>query len=298
MSDLSQLTDRATSYLQGFSRDQDEKTWLLTNITPESLSFRVADPKFISAGLVEVGDELMWVSRVDNTSGDVMVAPFGRGYQGTPAVAHDADACVTNSPKFPKSQVKQAINDAIRGVYPDLYVVGTYEFPYVAARTTYELPPDVDLVQGVTTETIGPTRRWAHLQRWRYNPQADPDRFPSGKSIDIYQEPIPGQTVRIVYLKPPNTFADSSTDFSSATGLNSTAEDCIVYSACFRLVGFLETPRLQINSIESQLRSQQVPPGSTQHAARHFLQLYQLALQSERERLIRVNPTSSHFRYI
>lgn len=298
MSNLSQMTDRVTSYLQGFSRDQEERTWLTTALDSSGLLFRVEDPKNISAGMCEIGDELVWVARVNNSTSDVTLAPFGRGYQSTIAVSHDADTAIVNSPKFPKQQIKQAINDSIRGVYPDLYVIANYEFPAVAARTTYELPIAVDLVHSVTTETIGPTRRWAHLQRWRYDPQADPDRFASGKALDIYQEPIPGQTVRVTYLKPPAVLEDSVTEFTTATGLSATAEDCIVYGACFRLVGLLETPRLQISAIEQQLRAQQVPPGATQAASRHFLQLYQLALQSERERLIRANPTSSHFRYI
>lgn len=298
MSTLAELTDRITSYLQGFSRDQDEKTWLTSTVDETGLTFRVAEPKAISAGMCEIDDELVWVARVDNSSGDVTIAPFGRGYQGTTAVAHAENACILNSPKFPKKQIQQAVNDSIRGVYPDLHVLASYEFPSVAARTTYELPEDADLVHAVMAETIGPTKRWANLARWRFNPQADPDRFESGKSIDIFQEPVPGQTIRVIYVKPPSPFEDTSTEFASATGLNATAEDCIVYGACFRLVGLLETPRLQISAIEQQLRSQQVPPGSTQHAARHYLQLYQLALQSERERLHRANPASSHFRYI
>lgn len=298
MSTLNQLTERVTSYLQGFSRDQEEKTWLTTSVTDTGLTFRVNDPKMVSAGMCEIGDELIWVSRVDNTTSDVTVAPFGRGYQNTVAAAHDVSVAITNSPKYPRSQIHQAVNDAIRGVYPDLYVIANHEFPAVAARTTYELPAAVDLVHSVATETIGPSRRWANLQRWRYNPQADPDRFISGKSLDIYQEPIPGQTVRVTYLKPPTSFVSPAAEFAIATGLSATAEDCILYGACFRLVGLLETPRLQISAIEQQLRAQQVQPGSTQFASRHFLQLYQLALASERERLIRANPTSSHFRYI
>jgi hypothetical protein len=298
MSTLSQLTDRVISYLQGFSRDQEEKTWTVSAITDDALTFRVNDPKFISAGMCEIEDELLWVSRVDNSTGDVTIAPFGRGYQGTTAVAHGENSCILNSPKFPKRQIHQSINDAIRGVYPDLYVSTSVEFPAVAARTTYELPADTDLVHSVTTRTIGPSQRWATLQRWQYNPHADPESFDTGKSIDIYQEPIPGQTIRVMYMKPPSVFEDSATEFAAATGLAASSEDCIVYSACFRLAGLVEMPRLQISSIEQQLRATQVPPGASQHASRHFLQLYQISLQSERERLIRANPTSTHFRYI
>lgn len=298
MSNLNQLTDRVISYLQGFSRDQEEKTWLTSSVDDVGLTFKVHDPKFISGGMCEIDNELVWVSTVNNSSGDVTLAPFGRGYQGSTAVLHDVNACIINSPKFPKRQAAQALNDTIRAVYPDLHVLANYEFPSVAARTTYELPADTDLVHGVTYETIGPTRRWASVYRYRFNPQSDPDRFPTGKSIDIYIEPDPGQTVRVTYLKPPSAFVDNTTEFADATGLNATSEDLIVYGACFRLVGLLEAPRLQISSIEQQLRAQQVQPGATQSAARHFLQLYQLALTSERERLFRANPSSTHFRVI
>lgn len=298
MSNLTQLTDRVISYLQGFSRDQEEKTWLTTSVDDVGLTFKVHDPKFISGGMCEIDSELVWVSSVNNSSGDVTLAPFGRGYQGSTAVLHDVNACMINSPKFPKRQVAQALNDTIRAIYPDLYVIDNYEFPSVAARTTYEMPADTDLIHGVRYETIGPTRRWSSIYRYAFNPQADPDRFTSGKSIDILVEPDPGQTIRVTYLKPPSTLVDGVTEFATATGLSVTSEDCIVYGACFRLVGLLETPRLQISSIEQQLRGQQVQPGATQAAARHFLQLYQLALTSERERLIRANPSSTHFRII
>lgn len=298
MSTRKQLVDRIISTLQGPTRDQDERTWTVTPMTDTDLTVRVQEPKLISQGMVEIGSELLWVSRVDNSTGDVTIAPFGRGYQSTTAVEHDANSCVVNSPKVPRSQVTQSIAETIRGVYPDLYVIAQHEFPAVAARTTYELPADVDQVHSVRTETIGPTRRWAILNRWSFDPTADPDRFASGKSIDIYTEPVPGQTVRVTYVKAPSAFTDDVTEFSTATGLNASAEEAIVYGSCFRLVGFQEAPRLQISSIESHLRSQLVPPGSTKDAARHFLQLYQLAIQSERERLLRANPSMSHFRYI
>lgn len=298
MTSLAGMTDRVIGLLQGSSRDQEEQTWILSAIGPADLSVRVQDPKTISRGLVEIGDELLWVARVDPSTSDVQIAPYGRGYQSTTAAAHAELSRMTNAPKWPRASVQAMINDTIVGVYPDLYVIGTTEFAAVAARTTYDLPADVDLIHSVSTQTIGPTRRWANLSRWRFNSQSDTSAFLTGKSIDLYQEPIPGQTVRITYARPPARFVDTSTEFASATGLNATAEECIIFGACMRLVGLTESPRLQIASIESTVRATAVPSGSSQAAFRHFLQLYQLALQSERERLQRSNPTSTHFRYV
>lgn len=298
MSNLRQIIDRIASNLQGFTRDQDEQTYITGAIDADDLTMTVNEPKLITQGIVEIDEELLWVQRVDNSSGSVTVSPFGRGYLSTTAASHTSNSAVLNNPKFPRSQIHAAIDDAVDSVYPDLYVLANYEFSYVAARSTYEVPAAVDQVHRLTWENIGPSRTWLPLTRWNFDPTANTTRFPSGKSIDLFQAPIPGRTVRLTYIKPPSKFTDYSTEFATATGLNSTAEDVIVYGACYRLVGFLESPRLQIQSIESQLRSQLVPPGSTMNAARHFYQLYQLALSSERERLLRQNPTSAHFRYI
>lgn len=295
MSNLRQLIDSISAKLQGFTRDQDQQTYLTAPIDSDDTSLTVNEPKLITQGIVEIEEELMWIQRVDNASGTVTVAPFGRGYLSTTAASHTANTAIMNNPKYPKSQIHAAIDDAVDSVFPDLYVLNNYEFTFVSARQTYEVPSTVQQIHRVTWETIGPSRTWLPLTAWRFDPQANTTRFPSGRTVDIPQVPIPGRTVRVTYMTPPTKFTDYTTDFATATGMNSTAEDVILYGACYRLVGFQESPRLQIQSIETQQRSQLVPPGATQNAARHFYQLYQLALQSERERLFRRDAGQAHF---
>jgi hypothetical protein len=295
---LRQFIDRISAKLQGFTRDQDQQTYLTTSIDSDDLTFTVNEPKMITQGIAEIEEELVWIQRVDNSTGTVTIAPYGRGYLSTTAASHASNTAILNNPKYPRSEIHAAIDDAVDSVYPDLYTLANYEFPFAAARTAYEVPAAVDQVHRVTWESIGPTREWIPVTRWNFDPKANTTRFPSGKSLSLYQGVIPGRTVRVTYIKPPTKFSDYVTDFATATGLNSTAEDVIVYGACYRLVGFQESPRLQIQTIESQLRSQLVPPGSTMNAARHFYQLYQLALNSERERLLRQDPPSAHFRYV
>lgn len=298
MSTLASITDRIIATLQGFTRDQDEQTYLVGAITDSDLTAQAHEPKMISQGIIEIGDELMWVTRVDNTTGAVTIAPFGRGYQLSTAANHAENTAITNNPKFPRSFIKSVVNDSINGVYPDLYVRASENFSFTATRVAYELPATTEQVHKVSWQDVGPSRRWVPISRYRFDPAADTDEFPSGKSIDLYQAAIPGRTVRVVYQKAPGLFSDPAQEFATATGLNATAEDTIVYGALFRLAGMLEAPRLQLSAVESQLRAQLVQPGATQSAARHFLQLYQLALTAERERLTRSDPTSAHFRYI
>ncbi|MEU1880310.1 hypothetical protein ABZ470_23625 [Streptosporangium sp. NPDC020072] len=298
MSTLASITDRIIATLQGASRDQAEQTHLVAGIADTDLTLQAFEPKLLSQGLIEIGDELLWVSAVDNGSGSVTIAPYGRGVQTSAPSAHDAGAMIVNNPRFPRALIRASVNDAISGVYPDLYARKTYEFPAVATRVSYEIPAEAEQVHRVSWQDIGPSKRWIPVSRWRFDPAASTDDFPTGKSLDLYQAPLPGRTVRVVYQRPPAPFTDSSTEFATATGLNASAEDCIVYGALFRLVGMLEAPRLQLAAIESQLRGQLVQPGATQSAVRHYMQLYQLALTAERERLLRSDPVSAHYRYI
>lgn len=298
MSTAAQMTNRIVGALQGFTKDQDEQTYLTSSLDTSATSFTVSEPKLVSQGIVEVEQELMWVKAVDNTTSTVTLAPYGRGYMSTTAASHTANVAIVNNPKFPRSQIYLTLNDAIAGLYPDLYVTASTEFSAVAARNTYELPSDVAQVHRVTWEQIGPSLSWPSISRYRFDPRANTTRFPSGKSLDLYQFPIPGRTVRVTYTKAPSTFTDLATDFVAATGLPSSVEDTVIYGACWRLVGFLEPPRLQVQAQETVLRSSVVQPGASLSAARHFLQMYQISLQAERERLLRTDPTSMYFRYV
>ena len=70
-----------------------------------------------------------------------------------------------------------------------------------------------------------------------------------------------------------------------------TAEEAVIYGACYRLMGFVEAPRMQVSAVESSQRSQNVPPGASMNTGKFFYSLYQDALMRERERMLRINPS-------
>lgn len=290
MSTLKQLVDQTLLNLQGDALDQAEQTFLTGSLDASSTTFQVDEPTLISQGMVEIDDELIWVKGVDNATGIVTTSTLGRGFRSTTASSHSAGAIVTNSPRYSRYRVKESLKTAIRNVYPDLYAVKTTEFSFVAARNTYELPADVDQVQKVTWQSIGPSRVWVENFQWEFVPDADPDTFATGRAINLWDVVIPGRTVRITYLAAPTVITADGDNFST-TGLATTAEEAIVYGACYRLMGFVEGPRMQTSSVESSQRSQDVPPGASISTGKFFYSLYQDALMRERERLLRINPS-------
>lgn len=298
MSTYRQLIDRVEMNLQGYSLDQNEQTFLTAPMTDDATTMTVDESRLVSRGMVQVDDELLWVKKADNASSEVTISPFGRGYMSTAAVAHEVGAKVTDSPKFPRSQIREAINTAIREAYPDIYPLKATTFAFVAARHTYPLPEETKGVHAISWEVVGPSRTWLQVKRWRYDPNADTGRFPTGKSLDIWSGIVPGRSVKVTYIVEPDILTNDSDEFATVTGLDAYAEEVVTYGACYRLVGWLETARLQMQSIESTMRAPLVPVKSATDAGRYFYAMYQEALGRARTKLLRESPSMSHFRYV
>lgn len=297
---FSDLVSRVKQQLLGYTRDQASLTFLADPMTATDDTFTVDVNTVtnISRGLVEIDDELILVNRYDRSTGTVTVLAGvnGRGVEGTAAAVHAASTIVTDDPTYPRARIKEAINDTIQALYPDLWVFGEYEFPKVAARYEYPLPADVEDVYKVVVNTIGPSAVWFPLSSWRFNPMASttpgqtfPTPTPTGKSLQIMRDFIvPGRNIRVSYIKKPNVLVNNSDVFDVTTGFPDRYIDMIVYGACWRLLPAYEAARLQQKQIEATERAPLVPTGAGADASKYYLQLYTKRLDEERDRLQRL----------
>lgn len=293
------LVDRVKQQLLGYTKDQASVSYLTADVTASATSFTV-DPSTatnLSRGLIEIDDELILVKSFDRGSGTVMTmgGVTGRGVEGTTAASHLNNALVTNDPRFPRQRIKEAINDTINGLYPDLWVFAQYEFPYIAARYEYPVPVDADDVYKVTINTIGPSGVWFPAQSWRFNPMASttagqvkPTPTPTGKTLQIYDRIVPGRNVRVSYTKAPTVLVNNADDFATVTGFPERYIDMIVYGAVWRLLPAYEAGRLQQASIEATERAPLVPTSAATQGSQYFLALYSKRLAEERTRLQRL----------
>lgn len=295
------IVDRVKQQLLGYTKDQASISYLVEPMTAVATQFHADEETVgnLSRGLIEIGDEMIVVKKFDKTSGIVTVmggnSGTGRGADGTIAVAHNVDEFITNDPRFPRQRIKEAINDTILGLYPDLWVFAQFEFPYLAARYEYPIPADADDVYKVVVNTIGPSGVWFPAQSWRFNPmssttagQVKPTPAPTGKSVQIYDRIVPGRNVRVSYTKGPNTLTNNSDDFTTVTGFPERYVDMITYGAAWRLLPAYEAGRLQQASIEATERAPLVPTSAASQASQFFLALYQKRLTEERTRLQRL----------
>jgi hypothetical protein len=282
-----QLVRQVRQKVMGFAMNQESMSELASPMDADDTSFTVdtASVNNLSRGLVEIDDELILVKTYDATTGVVSVMGLtnGRGYEGTTAASHAVNSLVTSSPAFPKARIKEAINETIGCLYPDLVVFSSTEITKLAPVVEYELPSDVDGLWYVTAQLIGPSKIAQPLPDWRYNPKARTANFASGKSIQIFNSVTPGQAIKVVYSKAP-TLLSAGTDEFTSTGYPERMADLVVYGACKRLLPGLEAARLQLQSVETTERAPLVPPASASKAASLFASLYAERVDQERAR--------------
>ena len=304
MATLEQLTDRVESMLHGYSLNTESTTWLTGAVTSATqTAINVNDASVVSRGFIQVNDEIMYVSSTNNIDNILTVAPWGRGQRGTTASTSHANASkVTVSPLFPRIEIKKAINDTLNAMYPQVFAVGQYQFPYIAARTTYDVPDEIQNVLSVTHQVIGPSKEWLPVRAWQIDRVANPTAFGDGTnfghSLGIYSPVVPGRTVNVAYSKRPSLFnIDSSADqeYSTITGMPTYSEDVVVYGAAWRMISFIDPSRLGPLSAEADVLDNQRGARSGENAARFLYNIYTTRLNEVAENQRRQYPIRSHY---
>jgi len=295
MSTFSQMVDQTLMHLHGYTTIQDVATSLSADLSASATTLQISDTTAISRGVIEIGDELLWVDSVNTSTGAITIAPYGRGYRGTEAIAHLTGDRVVSSPLFPRKIVSDSINDAIRSVYPELFAVGETTINYQPSINTYSLPAGaLDIIQ-ISWQTTGPSKEWLPVRRMRVDKHAATSVFDTGVSFSIYDHIVPGRPMRIVYTKEPNALVNPSDEFTTTTGLPRSCEDLIRLGASYRLVPFFDSPHLSGSSAEADFSSQQRGVGSSAQLSRYLLQMYQLRLAEEVRGLQHVYPNRSYY---
>jgi len=297
MATFGQMTDEVSRKLAGFTLRQDRQTHLTAAVNTTATSITVASATNISTGIIQIDDELIYVDSYDRNTGVLSIPPYGRGYNGTSPSSHAVGARVIVSPTFPSVDIKEAINDTIQAVFPDLYSTGTHTFSYSTARSTYALPDEVETVLGVSFQTTGPSKEWLPVRGWRVDPMANTSAFNSKNSISLYSGIEPGRTVQIFYTSAPTVMDTNDDDFEIVTGLPQSCKDVIVLGASARLASFVDPGRLTFGSAESDQQSQIAGRsyGAGTNTAKYLLALYDKRLAEESRKLTDRNPTRIHF---
>ena len=298
MPTFAQMVDEVRSNLAGYTLRQDRITNLANvgGINTSQLDVKIGTADNLAKGIIEIDDELMWVNSFDTTNLQLNVIPgFGRGYGGTTPAPHSQNSMVTLTPTFPRVNVKKAINDTINSFYPKLFGINSVTFTFNAAQVAYPLPAEARDVLYISWQTVGPSKEWLPVNRWRFDRMANEAAFNTNKTVNIYEKIMPGRTVQVYYSIIPNDLTNNSDDFATVTGLPETCRDVVIFGASYRLLSYLDTGRINLSSAEADINDNKLPSTAGASASKYVFALYQQRLMEESTKLQDRFPIRVHY---
>jgi hypothetical protein len=303
---LTDMINEVSMNLSGYTLTQDRSTYLKTAVTtttsssasPTSLSLGSTDN--VGKGIVEIDEELLWIDTYDRVGNTATVAPYGRGYLGTTAATHDADAKVTISPTFPRFTIKRAINDTINALGSSIFAASTTTITSNAAVAAFRLPATGDSlnirnVLAVAYQSIGASKEWIPIRSWRLDNNANSTAFTSGQTISIYDRVPSGRTIQIVYSTDPDVFTTNAQDFATQTGLPDSCKDLTILGATYRLLTNLDPARASMVSPQADETDSKRPYGSSQSLTKSIYALYSQRLAEEIKKQENKYPIRVHY---
>jgi len=296
MATLDSMVQEVRSSLAGYTLRQDRITYLDSAINTTDLAIQVGSADNLAKGIVEIDDELIWIDNFVKASNTLNAAPgFGRGYQNTSPAPHAQYSQVVLTPTFPRTMIKQAINDTINSVYPKLWAIYSTTFTFNASQTTYALPDDCQNVIYMSWQTTGSSREWLPINRWRQDLMANTPTFNSQKTVNVYENIQPGRTVQVWYAANPSTMDANTDDFADVTGLPDSCRDVITLGAAYRLLSYVDPGRINLTSAEADLADSKVPGAAGANSSRYIYALYNQRLNDESLKLSDKFPIRLHY---
>ena len=296
MPTLNEMVDEVRSSLAGYTLRQDRISYLTSAINTTDLAISIGSSANLAKGVIEVDDELIWIDNFSQTNSVLNAAPgFGRGYQGTTASPHAQYAQVTLSPTFPRLMIKKAINDVINSLYPKLWAVASTTFTFNASQTTYALPDDLESILYMSWQTTGSSLEWLPINRWRADPMANIATFNTTNTVNIYENIQPGRTVQVYYTTTPNTLDSNTDDYADVTGLPDSSVEVVILGACYKLLSYVDSGRINLSSAEADLNDTKIPSTAGVASSRYIYALYQQRLNDEALKLQDKYPIRIHY---
>lgn len=298
MATFAEMVDEVRSNLAGYTLRQDRITYLANpggiNSTDRSIIIGSADN--LAKGIIEIDNEMMWIDSFNIGNNTLNVIPgFGRGYNGTTPSPHAENAQITLTPTFPRTVVEQAINDTINSFYPKLFSTQSTVFTFNAAQVAYPLPAQARDALFISWQTVGPSREWLPVNRWRMDRMANVSAFDTTATVNLYEKIMPGRNVQVWYSAIPNTLTNANDNFSDVTGLPESCRDVVTLGACYRLLSYVDTGRINLTSAEADLADAKLPSTAGASSSKYVFALFQQRLQEEAIKMQNRYPIRVHY---
>lgn len=244
--------------------------------------------------IMEINSTLIYVSSWDTNTGVATVPPWGNGYMGTSTVTFGIEGTkVTINPLYFRWTVGEQLIDAISGLYPQLYAIGTQTLSSVVNAERYSLSSQAEELLSVKIEGFGPTNARREVRRRSLEVTG------SSRVLNIQPLGLSGRPIIVKYRMKPALPVSPNDDFWvwSDSGLPTTAHDLPVLRAASNLALSSELAKLQMLSAEVSDRSRFVQAGTATSVSRRLKEEYDARLAEEQQALTNMNAYRPTLRY-
>ena len=290
MTTAATVIDRTLRQLLSGTVEARNKLATTINSSATSVTTTYALESLRAGQVFEIDSEMFYIWEADSASKTLTVQ---RGYNGTTAASHTSGTMITASPRFPRAQVLEAINDELMDLSSPmngLFQVKTLDYTYNGTDRMINLTGVTSMIDllGVSVRYLNddyPVARKVKLVR-----DLPTDDFASGFAIKFDQNVYPGR-LRIVYKAAYSGVTSESTDINSTCGVQESITDIVTIGTQIRLMAPREVKRNFTESQGDTRRAEEVGAGAVTASISNLKQLRKDRITAEAARLARAYPT-------
>ena len=290
MSTVGTVVDRTVRQLMSGTVEERNKTVGALTATSTSVVFQYDLNGMRAGGVIQIDNELMYVWEVSQGSKTVTVE---RAWNGTAAAAHTAGAVAIVDPKFPRSQIIEAINaeiDDLSSPMNGLYQIKSLELNYNGTWNMINLPTTDKIIDLVSVTVRYIATDYPVIRKCRLIRDLPNDDFSAGYAIRFDEQVRAGRMI-VVYKAPFTNVTTEAQNLQNIAGFPTTAEDILIMGAQIRLVSPREVKRNFTESQGDTRRSEEVPTGSVSSSINNIIRMRRDRITAEAARLARQYPT-------
>lgn len=291
MAQVSDVIDKVVRQLLSGVTEERNKLASGVNATATSLTLTYAPDGIRKGTTIEAGTEEMYVWDVNIPSKTLEVE---RGYNGTTAISHSTGRIITNNPRFPRSQVLEAINDELSDLSSPvngLFQMKTTEVQWNGNDRMVNIPGIYEIQDLYAVFYRYLNDDYPRLRKVRLLRDMPSNDFSSRYALVIDEYIARSGTLLIQYKASFDSVNSESDDIEVTAGLPASAIDLLVLGAQIRMVAPREIKRNFTESQGDTRRAEEVPAGAVAGSLTNLLRLRRDRIVAEAMRLNRQYPT-------
>jgi len=290
MSQVSEVIDKTIRQLLSGTVEERNKIASSVNTSVTTVTFTYDLDGIRKGTIIELNGEQMYVWSATTATKTIEVE---RGFNGTTPQAHSTGTICTINPRFPRTQILEAINDELSDLSSPtngLYQVKTLNLRYGGSDRMIDMD-GAGYVQDVYSVHYRDTSdNYPRIIGWRLLRDMPYTDFPSGMALDVGNMVSRATTLVVKYKTEFDHIGSEQSDLFLSSGLPETCEDLIVLGAQIRLMAPREIKRNFTESQGDTRRANEVPPGSIGGSVTNLLRLRRDRVTAEAQRLNRLYP--------